>query len=321
MHVAGMLLGCLLLAPGADGHGIRSADIVAEAMQLPAGSAVTGQRLTLLAALSSTPDRGQQLKTVRAYWRLVQAAANYTFCRDYVKGLERIKMGGQGDASLRLAATAATAQLRDAELAAVGAQYELAELARLPAGASPPLPADAPLVLAYDTKFNQLFAGRTPPEGARLSDKTLPIQRQAIEDRAAAVQAADDALSAVSENYRNGRGDAAAVVACSRELLRQQRAFIQTVCAYNRNIANYVLLVVAPTATPQDLVTYLIGPAAAKTASPVGPVGDQSVRPTAATEPIPPNPMRQPTTGQPTPAPLGTAGKRPSRRRPRSPTL
>ena len=302
MHVAGMLLGCLLLAPGGDGHGAQSADIVAEAMQLPAGSAVTGQRLTLLAALSSTSDRSQQLKTVRAYWGLVQAAANYTFCRDHVKGLEHIKTSGLGDASLRLAATAATAQLRDAELAAVGAQYELAELLRLPAGSSPPLPTDAPLVLAYDTKFNQMFAGRTPPEGARLSDKTLPIQRQAIEDRAAAVQAADDALSAVRENYRNGRGDAAAVVACSRELLRQQRAFIESVCGYNRNIANYVLLVVAPTATPQDLATYLIGPPA-KTASPAGAAGDQSVRATSGIEPIPPNPMRQPTDNQPTPAP------------------
>ena len=125
------------------------------------------------------------------------------------------------------------------------AQYELAELVRLPASSPPPLPADAPLVVPYDTKFNQMFASRTPPDGARLSDKTLPIQHQAIEDRAAAVQAADDALAAVIENYQNGRGDAAAVVACSRELLRQQRAFIETVCAYNRNIADYALLVVA----------------------------------------------------------------------------
>jgi hypothetical protein len=302
MHVAGMLLGCLLLAPIPDGHNVRSSDIVAEAMQLPAGSAVAGQRLTLLAALSSTPDRGQQLRIVRAYWRLVEAAADYTFCRDHVKALERLGTGGRGDASVRLAATAATAQLRDAELAAVRAQYDLAELARLSAGSSPPLPANAPLVLPYDTKFNQLFAGRTPPDGARLSEKTLPIQRQAIDDRAAAVQAADDALAAVTENYRNGRGDAAAVIACSRELLRQQRAFIETVCAYNRNIADYAMLVVAPTTTPQDLVAILIGPPA-KSAGPAGSAGDQSVRATGAIEAIPPNPMRQPGRNEPTPAP------------------
>ncbi len=302
MHAAGMLLACLLLAPASGGNSTRSSEIVAEAMQLPAGSAVTGQRFTLLAALSSTSDRGQQLKIVRGYWRLVDAAADYTFCRDYLKGLERIKTGGLGNASLRLAASAATAQLRNAELTAVRAQYELAELTRLPAGSSPPLPADAPLVLRYDTKFEQLFAGRTPPDGARLSDKTLPIQYQAIGDRAAAVQAADDALSAVREDYRSGRGNAAAVLECSRELLRQQRAFIETVCAFNRNIADYALLVVAPTATPQELVTILIGPSA-KTAAPAGSAGDQPVRPTSATEPIPPNPMRQPGRNEPTLAP------------------
>ncbi|MFZ1936792.1 MAG: hypothetical protein WCB27_00880 [Thermoguttaceae bacterium] len=302
MHVAGMLLGCLLSAAVPDGRGVRSADIVAEAMQLPAGSAVTGQRFTLFAGLSSTSDRGQQLKIVRAYWRLVEAAADYTFCRDHVKGLEHIRTGGRGEASLRLAATTATAQLRDAELAAVRAQYELAEVTRLPAGSSPPLPADSPLVLRYDTKFDQLFAARTPPEGARLSDKTLPIQHQAIEDRAAAVQAAEDASAAVTENYRDGRGDSAAVVACSRELLRQQRAFIETVCAYNRNIADYALLVVPTTTTPQELVTILLGPNA-KTGGPAGAGGDQAVRATSATEPILSSPMRQPGRNEPTLAP------------------
>ena len=220
----------------------------------------------------------------------MQAAADYAFCRNYVKGLE-LKTGGRGSATLRLAATAAAAELRDAELGAVHAQYELAELVRLPANSSPPLPADAPLVLPYDTAFNQLFAGKTPPDGARLSDKTLPIQHQAIEDRASAVQAADDALAAVTEDYQRGRSDAASVAACSRELLRQQRAFIETVCGYNRNIADYALLVVPPTMTPQGLVKALIGPPA-KTAAPPGSAGEQPVRATSADEPIPSNPIR-----------------------------
>lgn len=184
MHVAGLLLGCLLFASASDAHRARSSDIVGEAMQLPAGSTVTGQRLTLLAAISSTSDRGQQLKIVRAYWRLVQAAADYTFCRNYMKGLE-LKTGGRGSATLRLAATAAAAELRDTELGAVHAQYELAELARLPANSSPPLPANAPLVLPYDTAFNQLFAGKTPPDGCGCRTKRFPfnIRRSRIGPR------------------------------------------------------------------------------------------------------------------------------------------
>lgn len=302
MHAAGMLLGCLLLAAVSEGQSTRSADIVAEGMQLPAGSAVTGERLTMLAALSSTSDRAQQLKIVRAYWRLVEAAADYSFCRDHVKGIERLRTGNRGDAPLRLAAAVAAAQLRDAELSAVRAQYELAELVRLPTGLPPPLPATAPLVVRYDTKFDQLFAARTPPEGARLSDKTLPIQHQAIDDRAAAVQAADDAWTAVAENYQRGRGDAAGAVACSRELLRQQRAFIATVCAYNRNIADYALAVVPPTTTPEELVTILLGPSAKKGGA-AGAGSDQAVRAASANEPIVSSPLRQPGRNEPTPAP------------------
>jgi hypothetical protein len=302
MHVAGMLLGCLLLGAGPNEKIGRSAEIVVQAMQLPAGSPVVGQPMTLLAALGSTADRSQQLKVVRAYWRLVQSAAEYSFCRDYVKALARIKPGGPADASVKPATAAAAAQLREAELATVRAQYELAELIRLPAGSPLPLPNDRPVVVPYDTKFNEMFAGRTPPEGARLSDKILPLQRQAIEDRAAAVQAADDTLIAVSDNYQSGRGDAVAVVTCGRELLRQQRAFIETVCAYNRNIADYALLVVALATPPQDLVTILIGsPSGTSGATPSG--DGQPARPTSATEPIPTNPTRQPARNVPTLAP------------------
>ena len=45
---------------------------------------------------------------------------------------------------------------------------------------------------------------------------------------------------------------------CSRELLRQQRALMGGVCAYNRNIADYKFSVVGPAATPQELVGGLI---------------------------------------------------------------
>ena len=42
MHVAGMLLGCLLLGSGSDAHAAPPSEILTEAMQLPAGSTVTG---------------------------------------------------------------------------------------------------------------------------------------------------------------------------------------------------------------------------------------------------------------------------------------
>ena len=139
MQIAGMLLGCLLLGSApTSAHPPRSQEMVAEAMILPVGSAVTGQPLTLLSALSATTDRGQQLQIVRAYWRLAQAVAEYHFCWDHAKTLDRIKMAGRADASLRLAESTAAAQLREAELNATRKQFELSELLRSPPGS--PLP-------------------------------------------------------------------------------------------------------------------------------------------------------------------------------------
>jgi hypothetical protein len=318
MQIAGMLLGCVLLGGGpTTGHPVRPVEIVAEAMLLPVGSAVAGQPLTLLAALGPGGDRGQQLRVVRTYWRLTQAVAEYRFCTEHVKVLEQLRMASRSDAMVRLAEATAASQLREAELAVTRLQYELAEMARLPNGSPLPLPADRPLVAPYRTSIKELYAGRTPPEPARLADKILPLQHKAIEDRAAAVQAADDALAAVAENLQSGKGDSAAVVACSRELLRQQRAFAEAVCDYNRSIADYAFLVVNPATASQDLVAILIGPPQAPSGSTPNngeptKAKERPERPTSATEPIPPNPMRQADgdvsvpvrrQGEPTPAP------------------
>ena len=115
----------------------------------------------------------------------------------------------------------------------------------LPPDAVLPLPADRPLAGPYRTSFQELFAGRIAPERARLLDRTLPIWQQTV-DGAAAVQAAEDVLVAVSENQTSPQGDAAAVAACSDALLQQRREFVRAVCDYNQGIAEYGLTVAAP---------------------------------------------------------------------------
>ena len=144
MHVAGIVLGCMLLGQASDQHLVRPPEMVAEAILLPAGSSLTGQPLGLLTVLGSTADRRQQLECVRAYWRLAQAVAEYHYCFNRVQGLAQVKARGGDEPSLRSGQAAAAAQLREAELEAVRAQHELAGLLRLPAGAALPLPADRP---------------------------------------------------------------------------------------------------------------------------------------------------------------------------------
>ena len=153
---------------------------------------------------------------------------------------------------------AAKARLQDAELTLVGAQWDLAGAIRLPPGQALPLPADAPHVGAYRTVLDQIYAGRTVPARAVLIDRTLPIRRGAIDARAAAIQAAGDALAATEEAYYQGRGDLARVLSLVDELARQRRAFLTDVRLYNNEIAEYALAAPTPAMDPQGLASMLI---------------------------------------------------------------
>ena len=217
MQIAGMILGCLLLSQAPDAalslpgsraapHRSKPAEMVAEAIAIPPGGALTGQPLSLLSALGSTADRRQQLEVAHAYWRLAEAMAAYHFCWDHAQEIARVKPAAGEPAGLRLARASAAAMLNQSELEAIRVQCELARLVRMAANAPLPLPADHPHVGAYRTNFRELFAGRSAPEPAQLMERILPLRRQAIDDRAAAVQAAEDVLTAASDDLQSRSG-------------------------------------------------------------------------------------------------------------------
>jgi hypothetical protein len=329
MHIAGMILGCLLLGQASDatfapaaGQPIRQVEqataltplapngpttgarqgrrqppeMVAEAIVLPSGSKITGQPMPLLNIIKLSTDRRQQLEMVRGYWRLAQSVAEYRFCWEHVQTLQGFRASGDATA-LRVAQASAMAQLYQAEVDATAAQYDLAKLTRLPAGSPLPVPSDRPHVGAYRTNFQELYGMHIAPESAMMLDRILPVRRQAIDEQAAAVQTAEDVLATASERP----GNLNETVACSQDLLTQRRTFMRIVCDYNRNIAEYGLAVAGPITPPQTLVSMLIGP---QTITPVV----ARTAPPAATQPSSPaNPSDGSLrtgwrTGQPTPA-------------------
>jgi hypothetical protein len=285
---------------------IRPPRLIAEALTLPAGSALTGQPLPLVQALSVTADRRQQLAITHAYWQTAEAVAKYHYCLDHANQLGRLQSPPSEEASLQAARSAATAMLREAELAAGSAQYELAALVQFSADAPPPLPADRPHVGAYRTNYQDLFAARQAPDRARLIDRTLPVRRMAIDQWAIAIQAAQDASAAAIDAYQAGQGNLASVVSNSGQLIRRQHAFIETVCRYNHDIAEYAMLVAAPGATPQVLVGYMI-----KTTREPGQStiieSESGVRPAGLNEPAS-SPMTWNGKNQPTLAPRNVQG-------------
>jgi len=315
MHVTLALVGSFLIGQGLPPEALPSAtepkpartaapdalpEMVAEALVLPPGSDVAGQPLTLLAALSATSERLQQLEITRSYWRLVEAVAVYRFCLDYEGQLQRVQAPADEEARLRTARASSLASLREAEVSVVAAQHDLAALLRLPADGPLPLPADTPHVGPYRTDFAQLFSNRAAPVQARMLDRTLPIRLRAIEQRALAVKAAEEATTATREAHRLGRAGLRDLLACLRDGLQQRQALIASICRYNWEIADYALAVVPSGASPQALVARLIksphdavSPAEASDAS--------GVRPAGLNEPVP-TPARRPGINEPTPA-------------------
>ncbi len=275
-------------------------------MVLPPGHKLTGRPLTLLTAVSSVGNRAGQREVVQVYWRLVEAVVLYRFSLDHDRQLrddiwDHLKADQRG--LLRTARAASAAMVQESEAAAVAAQYELAAVAMLPPDAPLPLPADRPHVGPYVTHFSNLFAVRTAPAAARLIDRTLPIRHRAIDARASAVLAAQDALSATIDAHRDGKVGFSDVLTSMDQCLRQRQALIRSVCLYNREIADYALTVVAPGTPRHELVGMLIRPSA----GPIKPLilestparsggwkGDSQVEPAVLNEPVPTPAVRPP---------------------------
>ena len=264
--------------PAGDGALVRvaphvrqtsAADIIDAALKVSEGSKVRGRSVALLEVLRSVSDRNAQFRATESYWTLAGALADYHFTWDELQQLERLKPAGAAGQALRpeqqMLATrlaAANARMQDAELALVAAQYDLAAAMRLPAGQPLPLPADVPHVGPYRTVLDQLYLGRVPPTRAVLIDRTLPLRHGAIDARAAAIQAATDALDATEEAHHSGTADLTLVLSLIDELSRQRRALLVEVRTYNNDIAEYAMTAPLPSMEAQGLASMLIKPSA-----------------------------------------------------------
>jgi len=296
MYMTVVTIGCTLLAQtGGDAALVpvqstqrraSPAEMVAEALTLPEEATFTGQPLTLLKALSSARGSGQRAEATHAYWRLTTAVAEYRSRFEECRQLWRIEGRLEDAMMLRTARASAAAALRMAELVVISAQHDLAEAAMLPATDPLPLPADLPHVGTYRTRFEELFSTRTPPDRARLIHRTLPIRCRAIDVRATAVRAAQDALEAAVEAYQLGRVDLGEVLSSVRRLGEQRRGLAASVSNYNHEIADYALSVASPQTDEHVLVAMLILPRedAGRTHVPEED-STQSTRPAAVQEP------------------------------------
>jgi hypothetical protein len=227
----------------------------------PADAQFYARPLPLLESLERSGDRARRLWIVQAYWKVSAAFAGVRAATEALERLELIAPGGDPHdrATLDVAAAAARADLAEAKAQLGIAQQELVDLSRLPLTEPPPWPVDRPLASPYETHFDAIFANRVATGRVRAIARTLPARHEAIESRAIAVRAAEQAMTMAEADHAKGKRPIEAVIAAHDALVDQQREFLQATRGYNLDIAEYAMAV-ADLSVPDDrFVSMLIG--------------------------------------------------------------
>jgi hypothetical protein len=160
--------------------------------------------------------------------------------------------------------------------AAVASQYRLASWIGPSAGL--PLPVDVPHCGSYQTRFEQIFAGRPSVEAQELS-ALLPLRYAELKDAATAVTRAEEWLNLVAA-ARSDASDTTGTLRALELLALRRRAFVQIVRDYNRRIARYSELATPGQIDADRLIGMLIKRDSSSTATrpfvPIAPLNRQS---------------------------------------------
>jgi hypothetical protein len=231
-------------APDASHAATLLGTLLEPAARAPGGP-LPDRPLPLLEALERSGDRTRRLWITQAYWKVAAACARLKQATVAVERLDLVAPGAAGHDRAVLDALAAEARSEraEAEASLVAAQQELVDLVRLPVGEPLPWPIDRPLVTAYQTHFDSIFAARAATGRVRAIHRMLPSRHEALEARAAAVRAAAEAFTLAEVEHAKGNLPIEAVAAAQARLVRQERAFIDDVQIYNNEIAEYVMAV------------------------------------------------------------------------------
>jgi hypothetical protein len=227
----------------------------------PLAAPLYDRPLPLMEALERSGDRSRRLWITQAYWKVSAGFALVHFSTEAVERLEFVAPGAEPHdrAVLDAAVAAARANLADARAELVVAQQELVDLVRLPAGEPLPWPVDRPLAAPYQTQFDTIFATRPATGRVRAINRVLPNKHEALEQRALAVAAAEEAFRMTEADHAKGRRPIEAVAAGQSMLVSQQREFCQALKAYNCDIAEYAMAVADLSVPHGPFAAMLIG--------------------------------------------------------------
>ncbi len=211
---------------------------------------------------------GDRRGAIEAYWLAAERAAKCRALQQQVQWLRELgplaldrggRPGGSGQMlRLHAAQRAGEADLLDAQVGLLEAQFELTRRAGRPLDSAWLLPATPPHAGPYDLKLDARPKELVQSRPARRLAAVIPALGASIQEQAGAVVEVDSARAAAAAAFVSKTGLADSPLPSIRCQTAQTLAFLETLTAYNRAIAEYVLLVLDPAIPADQLVQTLV---------------------------------------------------------------
>ena len=236
---------------------MKPIDLLESLSQPPVSGRLAGEAVTLIDAVATASSRSEQTAIVAAYWQLSTAITDYYLALRESTELET-SLGGitQPGAAWQEAKRAQATRVQLARRTAELAQLELHKLMKSSAIDGLPLPVDKPHVGAYETRYEQNFAGRQTNRSREMHE-AIPVIYDNLKHQMAQVRADQNWLDLVSRQ-RRPQSDGTLLLKTHELLGLRRRQFVQTVLEYNLQIARYSELASPGRVGTQRLVAMLI---------------------------------------------------------------
>lgn len=243
--------------PGRLTKVVKPIDLLKNLVKPSVQQPLAGEPLSLAEAVNGSRSREIQTRRVRLYWDLSRLVSDYRLAIREEAELTSQRNGlSQPAAHWTTALSAANARRQVAFNAARAAQLQLQNALGRSLDASLPLPSDLPHCGAYETKYQQIFQGRTSREAQQLAE-LLPLRHQQLGQRAADTTAAMQWYKLVSQQ-RGAQSDTRLLLKAYEQLALQRQMFVASAYQYNDNIARYTALAVPQQVGTVRLVSMLI---------------------------------------------------------------
>ncbi|MCS7238458.1 MAG: hypothetical protein NZ899_09320 [Thermoguttaceae bacterium] len=232
---------------------------LAELFLLGATEAESPRPVRLLEALQRSGQRDRQEALVTTFWDTLAAGMYVGSLLRAAERLKTVSIPPQATALAEAYEAQLGWQIRRAALQLRTAQHKLAAMVGPQSGQGLPLPGDMFVVSEYRTYYQEVYSGKSLPLRVHQLGRTLPLRAAEVIAAAKALEAAEDWWTACSVSLAEGRGSVPHFFAAFESVVSREKELIDTVCLYNKEIAEYAFGVASPSVPPDTLASMLIG--------------------------------------------------------------